>query len=167
MYSFPNLEPVYFSMSGSSCCFLTCIQISQEASQVVWYSQLLKNFPQSVVIHIVQSFVIVNKAEVDVFLEMYGFLGGTSGKEPTCLCRRCKKSRFSPGSGRSHGGGHGSSLQYSCLGNTLDRGAWKATVHRVTKSWTRLKQLNIYANMGVCLSVCVSVDRERERLVTV
>ena len=96
MYSFPNLEPVCFSLSGSNCCFLTCIQISQEAGQVVWYSQILKNFPQFVVIHTVQSFVIVNKAEVDVFLEKYGFPGGASVKEPTCLCRRCKKSRFSP-----------------------------------------------------------------------
>ena len=45
MYSFPNLEPVHFSMPGSNSCFLTCIQISQEAGKVVWYSHLLKNFP--------------------------------------------------------------------------------------------------------------------------
>ena len=56
-------------MSGSNCCFLTCIQISQEAGKVVWYSHLLKNFPQFVVIHTVKGFGIVNKAEVDVFLE--------------------------------------------------------------------------------------------------
>ena len=49
------------------CWFLTCIQISQEASKVVWYSHLFKNFPQFVVIHTVKSFGIVNKAEVDVF----------------------------------------------------------------------------------------------------
>ena len=55
------------SMSGSKCCFLTCIQISQEADKVVWYSHLLENFPQFVVIHIVKGFGIVNKAEVDVF----------------------------------------------------------------------------------------------------
>ena len=52
-------------MSGSSCCFLTCIHISQEAGQVVWYSHLFKNFPQFVVIHTVKGFGIVNKAEVD------------------------------------------------------------------------------------------------------
>ena len=69
MYSFPSLEPVYCSMSGSNCCFLTCIQISQEAGQVVWYSHLLKNFLQFVVIHIVKGFGIVNKAKIDVFLE--------------------------------------------------------------------------------------------------
>ena len=60
-------------MYGSNCCFLTCIQISQEAGQVVWYSHLLKNFPQFVVIHTVKGFWIVNKAEVDVFLELSCF----------------------------------------------------------------------------------------------
>ena len=52
------------------CSFLTCIQISQEAGKVVWYSHLLKSFPQFVVIHTVNDFGIVNKAEVDVFLEL-------------------------------------------------------------------------------------------------
>ena len=41
-----------------------------------------------------------------------------------------------PGLGRSPGGGHGSPLQYSCLENPMDRGAWRATAHRVEKSWT-------------------------------
>ena len=57
-------------MSSSNCCFLTCIQISQEAGKVVWYSHLLKNFPQFVVVHTVKGFDTVNKAEVDVFLEL-------------------------------------------------------------------------------------------------
>ena len=73
MYSFPNLEPVYCFMSSSHCCFLTCLQISQEAGQVVWYFCLLKNFPQFVVIHTVKGFSVVNKAEVDVFLEFSCF----------------------------------------------------------------------------------------------
>ena len=60
-------------MSCSNCCFLTCIQISQEAGQVVWYSHLLKNFPQFVVIHTVKGFGVVNKTEVDVFLELSCF----------------------------------------------------------------------------------------------
>ena len=60
-------------MSGSNDCFLTCIQISQEAGQVVWYSHLLKNFAQFVVIHTVRGFGIVNNAEVDVFLELFCF----------------------------------------------------------------------------------------------
>ena len=61
-------------MSSSSCCFLTCIQISQEAGQMVWYSQLLKNFPQFVVIHTVKGFGIVNNTEVDIFLKLSCFL---------------------------------------------------------------------------------------------
>ena len=73
MYSFPNLEPVCYSMSGSNYCFLTCIQISQEAGEVVWYFHLSKNFPQVVVIHTVKVFGVVNKAEVDVFLELSCF----------------------------------------------------------------------------------------------
>ena len=51
-------------------CFLTCIQISQEAGQVVWYSQLFQNFLQCVVIHTVKGFGIVNKAERNVFLDL-------------------------------------------------------------------------------------------------
>ena len=53
-------------MSSSNCCFLTCIQISQEAGQVVWYSRLFQNFPQFIVIHTVKSFGIVNKAEIEL-----------------------------------------------------------------------------------------------------
>ena len=60
-------------MSGSNCCFLTCIQVSQEAGQVVWYSHRFKNFPQFVVIHTVKGFGIENKAEIDVFLELSCF----------------------------------------------------------------------------------------------
>ena len=60
-------------MSSSNCCFLSCIQISQEAGQVVWYSYLLKNFPQFVVIHTVKGFGMVYKAEADVFLELSCF----------------------------------------------------------------------------------------------
>ena len=69
----PDLEPVCRSMSGSNCCFLTCIQISQEAGQVVWYSHLLKNFPQFIVIPTVKGFGIVNKTEIDVFLGLSCF----------------------------------------------------------------------------------------------
>ena len=75
MYSCPYLESVCCSMSSSNCCFLTCIQISQEAGQVVWYSHLFQNFPQIIVIHTVKGFGIVNKAEIDVFLELSCFFG--------------------------------------------------------------------------------------------
>ena len=60
-------------MSNSNCCFLACIQISQETGKVVWYSHLLKNFPQFVVTHTVKSFSMVSEAE-DVFLELLCFL---------------------------------------------------------------------------------------------
>ena len=73
MYSFSYLEPVCCSMSSSNCCFLTCIQVSQEAGQVVWYSHLFQNIPLFFVIHTVKSFGIVNKVEIDVFLELSCF----------------------------------------------------------------------------------------------
>ena len=69
----PNSEPVHCSMSGSNCCFLTCIQVSHETGKVVRYSHYLTNFPQFVVIHTVHGFSIVNEAEVDVFLELSCF----------------------------------------------------------------------------------------------
>ena len=68
MYSFSYLEPVC-SMSCSNCCFLTWTQIFQKAGQVVWYFHIFQNFPEFAVIHTVKGFGIVNKAEVDVFLE--------------------------------------------------------------------------------------------------
>ena len=60
-------------MSSSNCYFLTCIQIYQEADQVVWDSHLFQNFPQFIVTHTVKGFGIVNKAEIDVFLELSCF----------------------------------------------------------------------------------------------
>ena len=79
MSSFPNLEPVCGSMSSSNSCFLTGIQISQEAGQVVCYSHLLKIFPQFVVIHMIKSFGIVNKAGVDIFSEFSCFFDDPTG----------------------------------------------------------------------------------------
>ena len=74
-YSFPYLEPVCYSTFSSNCCFLflTCIQVLQEAGKVVWYPHVFKNFPQFVVIYTVKGFGIINKAEVDVFLELSCF----------------------------------------------------------------------------------------------
>ena len=60
-------------MSSSICCFLTCIQISKEVGKAVWYSYVLKNFPQFVVIHIVKGFSKVNEVEVDAFLKLSCF----------------------------------------------------------------------------------------------
>ena len=94
MHSFPNLEPVCCSMSGSNCCFLTGI-VSQETSRVVWYSHLLKNFPQFVVVHTVKGFCIVHEAEIDVFMEFSRFfydptnvgnlISGSSAISKCCL----------------------------------------------------------------------------------
>ena len=81
MNSFSYLGPVCCSMSSSNCCFLTCIQISQEAGQVVWYSHLFQNFPQFIVIHTVKGFGIVNKAEIDAVLELSCFFD-----DPTDFC---------------------------------------------------------------------------------
>ena len=66
-------EPVCCSISDSSCYFLACIQVSQEARKVVRHSHLFKNFPQFVVIYRVKGFSIVDEAEVDVFLKFSYF----------------------------------------------------------------------------------------------
>ena len=73
MYSFLNFEPVCCSISSSNYCFLTSIQISQEAGKGIWYAYLFKNLPQFVVIHTDKGFRVVNGAEVDVFLELSCF----------------------------------------------------------------------------------------------
>ena len=67
MYSFTNLEPIRCTVSGFNCCFLTCIQVSQEAGQVVWYSQSLEEFSTVYCDPTVKGFSFVNEAEVDVF----------------------------------------------------------------------------------------------------
>ena len=85
-------------MSSSNCYFLTCIQVSQETCQVVWYSHLFQNFPQFIVIHTVKGFGVVNKAEIDVFLELSCFyhdpadvgnlISGSSAFSNTCIMAR-------------------------------------------------------------------------------
>ena len=130
MYSFPNLEPVHCSMSDSNCCFLTCIQISQEASQVVWYSPLFKNFPQFFVILTVKGFSIVNEAELDVSLEFFCFfddptdvgnlISGSSAFSQSSLYFW----KFSVHVLLNIGEENGNPLQYSFLENSMDRGTW-------------------------------------------
>ena len=70
------------------------------------------------------------------FLPEEGLLGGSDSKESACNAGDLGSV---PGSGRSPREGNGNSLQYSCLENPMDRGAWQATVHGVAKSWTRLR----------------------------
>ena len=93
-------------MSSSNCCFLICVQISQEADQVVWYSHLFQNFPQFIVIHTVKGFDIVNKAEIHVFLELCCFfhdpvdvgnlISGSSAFSKT-MEKKCKKAKWLSG----------------------------------------------------------------------
>ena len=66
----------------------------------------------------------------------WGFPGGSAGKESAC---KAEDPGSIPGLGRFPGEGNGYPLQYSCLKNSMDRGAWRATVHRITKSWTQLR----------------------------
>ena len=107
---------------------------------MVWYSYLFQNFPQFLVIHTVKGFGIVNKAEIDVFLELSCFfndpvdVGSPVSTVVKNLLANAGDAGSTPGSGRSPGEGNGNPLQYSCL----DRGAWWATVHGVANSRTRL-----------------------------
>ena len=71
-----------------------------------------------------------------------GFPGGAVVKNLPADAGNTRDVGLIPGLGRSSGGGNGHPLQYSCLKNPMNGGAWKATVHGLTKSWTRLKQLN-------------------------
>ena len=76
---------------------------------------------------------------------LWDFSGCASGKEPTCQCRDVRDTGSIPGLKRSPGGGYGNPLQYSCLENPMDRGAWQATIHSVAKSWAQLKRLSTHA----------------------
>ena len=80
-----------------------------------------------------------------------GFSSGASGKEPTYQCRKhkTKDEGLIPVSGRCSWGACGNPLQYSCLENPMDRGAWWATIHTVTKSQIRLKWLNTHRYITV------------------
>ena len=69
-----------------------------------------------------------------------------SGKESACDARAAGDTGLIPGLGRSPGGGHDNPLQYSCLENSMDRGAWRVAVRGVAKSWTRLKRLSMHAH---------------------
>ena len=77
-------------------------------------------------------------------LLLAGIPGGASGKEPTVDAGDIRDVGLIPGSGRFYEEGNGNPFQYSCLENPVDRGAWRATVHGVTKSRTRLKQFSTW-----------------------
>ena len=81
-----------------------------------------------------------------ITISVGGFPGELVVKNPLANARNVRDMASIPGSGRSPGGRHGNPLQYSCLEHPIDRGAWRATLHRVAKSWTRLKQLSMHAH---------------------
>ena len=72
------------------------------------------------------------------------------GKEATWQRRRHKRDRFDPWVRKIPWGGHGNPLQYSCLENPMDRGAWRAAVHRVAQSWTQMKHLSVHTAAAAC-----------------
>ena len=87
--------------------------------------------------------------------------GGASGQEPACQCRRCKRLRLDPWVGKIAWRKAGKPLEYSCLENPMDRGAWRAMVYRVTKSLTRLKWLSTHGRTRVCTTRTNHIFEER------
>ena len=101
-------------------------------------------------------------------LILMGFPGGSGMKNLTAM-QELQEMLVWSGLGRSLGGGHGNPLQYSCLENPVDRGAWQATVHRVTKTWTQLKWLSthimcIHFKFSGSTYACVTSTRGKRRL---
>ena len=94
---------------------------------IIFPYRLLQNIEYNIVLHLDPILYIV--------VYIWGFPGGSDGKESTCNAGDLGSI---PGLERSHGGGHGNPRQYSCLESPMDRGAWRATVHEVTKSRTGL-----------------------------
>ena len=96
------------------------------------------------------------RADQSTFVSTYcvpeGFPGGSVVRNPPASAEDSRDGGSTPGLGRSPGGEHGNPLQYSCLENPLDRGAWWATVHGVAKSQTRL------SNKTVAITVCQTLD---------
>ena len=132
-------------MSSSNCCFLTYIQISQEAGQVVWYSHLFKNFPQFVVIHTVKGFSTVNEAEVDIFLKFPCFFYDPLDVGASLVAQLVKNlpamwETWVQSLGWEDPLEKGMVIHSSILAWTIpmDRGAWRATVHGFANSQTQL-----------------------------
>ena len=89
--------------------------------------------------------VALSGSPVIITIYQVGFPGSTSGKEPTCQCTRPKRCGFNPWVRKIPWRRHGDSLQYSCLENPMERGAWQSRVHRVTKSQRWLKRFSTHA----------------------
>ena len=125
--------------------------------KAIFYCQIIV----VVMYFIIETFTLPFKNRLHEVLPRWCFPGGASGKEPTCQYRRRKRCSLIPELGRYPGGGHSNPLQYSCLENPMDKGAWQATVHRVAKSWTPLKRLTTYHTHGV-LYLWYDCNKKRE-----
>ena len=93
-----------------------------------------------------------------LYIYTYGFPGGTIGKEtPLPNIGDLWDTGLIPGLGISHGGWHSNPLQYSCLENPMDRGAWQAAVHRVAQSQTQLKWLSTHVRVYIYIYMCIYI----------
>ena len=86
-----------------------------------------------------------------ITLHLIDFPGGVSGKEPTCQCRGHKRTGSISGLGRSSGGGYGNPLQYSCLKNPMDRGAWWATLGHQESDTTEVSKHALSVNVIIMI----------------
>ena len=107
--------------------------------------------------------------ELNYLYKNYGgggrFPDGFADKESACSTGDTGDVGSTPGSGRSTGEGNGNLLQYSCLENSLDRGAWRAIVHGVVKSWTVMKHAHTHTHTHTHTHrVSINVPIERQRL---
>ena len=122
----PGIKPVSFTCSALGGGFFTTSTTNKD---LLYHT---RNY--------IQCFIIIyngkESEKVCMYMHIWGFPGGSDGKESACQYRR---DRFNPKGGRSPGEGHGNPLQYSCLENPMDRGAWRVTVYRVSKSQIQLK----------------------------
>ena len=153
MYSFSYLEPVCCSMSSSNCCFLTCIQVSQVAGHVVWYSHLFQNFKQFIVVPTVKGFGIVNKEEIYFFLELSCFFDYPKDV--------------------------GNSISGSSDFSNTSLNIWKFTVHillkpglenfehRFTSLWDECNSVVVWAFFGIALIRATSKVYQRQKSHTI
>ena len=123
MSKLPGESPYFFVVWTLKIYLLNKFQLfNKMLSTVKKNKNKNKNHPASWGLHLL------------FLLCIWGFSGGSSGEEPTCQCRRHTRCGFDPCLGRSPAEGHDNPLQYSCLENPMDRGAWRATIHRVAES---------------------------------